>query len=71
VECLEILEQLQCPDDSSFDYRALCWVMGFIGESLGPFTADEHVINYSVICTVHTYWICHTVQFNSIQFNFI
>jgi hypothetical protein len=56
--------ELQCPDNSSFDYRASCWVMWFMGEALGPLTVDDHVRNNLVICTVCTVctkWIWHTI----------
>jgi len=53
--------ELQCPDNSSFDYRASCWVMWFMGEALGPLTVDDHVRNNLVMCTVRTKWICHTI----------
>jgi hypothetical protein len=53
--------ELQYPDNPSFDYRASCWIMWFMGGALQPLTVDDHVRNYLVIYTVHTKWICHTV----------
>ena len=60
MECSEIPAELQCPDNSSFDYRASCWVKWFMGEALGPLTIDDHLRNNLVICTVRTKWMCHT-----------